>query len=75
MNKLFLIDSVVGMEKFDLLECIKKNKNNYDINVITKFTTRKKRKKEEVKETDLNFINERELEEWKSNNSPSWGTI
>ncbi len=68
MNKLFLIDGAAGAGKSDLINFIKKNMTNYDVNVIPKFTTREKRKKEEAKETDLNMVNEREFEEWKSNN-------
>ncbi len=68
MNKLFLIDGAAGAGKSDLINFVKKYMNNYDINVIPKITTRKKRIKEEAKETDLAFFTEHEFEKWKSDN-------
>ncbi len=65
MNKLFLIDGAAGTGKSDLINFAKKYLNNYDINVISKFTTRKPRTKEEAKETDLSFISEQQFEKWK----------
>lgn len=68
MNKLFLIDGAAGSGKSDLINFVKTNMNNYNINVISKITTRKIRKREEAKETDLSFFTEQEFERWEIEN-------
>lgn len=68
MNKLFLIDGAAGTGKSDLINFVKTYLNNYDINVISKFTTREPRIKEEAKETDLSFISEKQFKEWEVEN-------
>lgn len=68
MNKLFLIDGAAGTGKSDLINFVKKYLYNYDINVISKFTTRNIRNKEEAKETDLMFVSEEEFAKWETKN-------
>lgn len=68
VNKLFLIDGAAGAGKSDLINFVKKYMNNYDINIISKITTRKLRKKEEAKETDLSFFTEQEFQKWEIDN-------
>lgn len=68
MNKLFLVDGAAGVGKSDLINFVKKYMNNYDINVISKITTRELREREEAKESDLSFITKQEFEKWKTDN-------
>lgn len=68
MNKLFLIDGAAGTGKSDLINFVKTYLNNYDINVISKYTTRVPRMKEEAIETDLSFITEQQFKEWEVEN-------
>lgn len=68
MNKLFLIDGAAGTGKSDLIDFVKTYLNNYDINVISKFTTREPRTREEARETDLVFVTEQQFEEWETEN-------
>lgn len=68
MNNLFLVDGAAGTGKSDLINFVKIYLDNYDINVISKFTTRKPREKEEAKETDLIFVSDRKFDEWKKEN-------
>lgn len=66
MNKLFLIDGAAGTGKSDLVNFVKTYLNNYDINIVSKHTTREPRIKEEAKETDLSFVSQQQFKEWKS---------
>lgn len=68
MNKLFLIDGAAGTGKSDLINFVKIYLDNYDINVISKFTTREVRLKEEAKETELSFISEQQFKKWETEN-------
>ena len=65
MHKLFLIDGAAGTGKSDLVNFVKTYLDNWDINIISKQTTRKPRLKEEAKETDLSFVTEEQFNKWK----------
>lgn len=68
MNKLFLIDGAAGTGKSDLINFVKVYLKYYDINVISKLTTRQVRSKEEAKETELTFVSVQEFEKWEEEN-------
>lgn len=68
MNKIFLIDGAAGTGKSDLINFVKIYLDNYDINVVSKFTTREVRLKEEAKETELTFISEQQFKKWETEN-------
>ena len=66
MNKLFLIDGAAGTGKSDLIEFVS-TQTDYDISTVGKITTRRKRKKEEAKLTDLVFVTKDEFDRRKNN--------
>ena len=65
MNKLFLIDGASGTGTSDLINLVKNDmRNDLSINVISKYTTRKKRMREEAKETELIFVNDEDFSKY-----------
>lgn len=60
MNKLFLIDGAAGTGKTDLLNFVKQQ-NNYDINIVSKLSTRPPRAYEQEGQTDLQCISKDEF--------------
>lgn len=70
MKVLFLVDGAAGTGKSDLVSYIA-NTYRYTATKIDKYTTRKKRKSEEAKKSDLIFISEDEfkLKELKDNDT------
>lgn len=70
MKVLFLVDGAAGTGKSDLVSYIS-NKYSYTATKVDKYTTRKRRKSEEAKKSDLIFISKEDFKklETKTNNT------
>lgn len=67
MNKLFLIDGAAGTGKSDLITFVKTNMNiNHNVNVLTKYTTREIREREEAVETELVFLSKNDFQRYRT---------